>query len=154
MPRADAWRRSDDGKRVAMTVDAGLADAGRIGLEDIDITRLGMAAMRFIKAIEQGQHDVLWDAASKAVRQSVPREAFIDSLTHRHGVLGCGTGRRWTAIRVDQPAEHASWLPGTYARLEFSVAFGETDAPHREVVTLRHEEQGVWRLAGYGVKAA
>lgn len=134
--------------------DAMQAGPGRVGLEDIDITRLGMAAMRFIKAIEQGQHDVLWDAASKAVRQSMPRDAFIDSLTHRHGVLGYGTGRRWTAIRVDQPGMQARWLPGTYARLEFMVSFGATDAPHREVVTLRHEEQGVWRLAGYGVKAA
>ena len=130
------------------------AGKGDVGLEDVDITRLGMAAMRFIKAIEQGQHDILWDAASKAVRHAMPRDAFIESLTHRHGVLGCGTGRRWTAIRVDRPAAQASWLPGTYARLEFSVAFGETDAPHREVVTLRHEEPGVWRLAGYGVKAA
>ena len=137
-----------------MTVDAGRASVGSIGLEDVDITRLGMAAMRFIKAIEQGQHDVLWGAASKAIRQSMPREAFIGSLTHRHGVLGCGTGRRWTAIRVDRPAGQASWLPGTYARLEFSVAFGAAEAPHREVVTLRQEEQDVWRLAGYGVKAA
>ena len=131
------------------------AGVGRVGLEDVDITRLGMAAMRFIKAIELGQHDVLWDAASKAVRQSVPRDAFIDSLTHRHGVLGCGIGRRWTAIRVEQPGlMQALWLPGTYARLEFLVSFGATDVPHREVVTLRHEEQGVWRLAGYGVKEA
>jgi hypothetical protein len=137
-----------------MTMEAMQADAGRVGLEDVDITRLGMAAMRFIKAIEQGQHEVLWDAASKAFRQSMPRDAFIDSLTHRHGVLGCGTGRRWTAIRVDRPEGHVQWLPGTYARLEFSVSFGAAEAPHREVVTLRHEEQGVWRLAGYGVKAA
>ena len=137
-----------------MAVDAMQADECGIGLEDVDITRLGMTAMRFIKAIEQGRHDVLWDAASKAIRQSMPRDAFIDSLTHRHGVLGCGTGRRWTAIRVDRPAGQASWLPGTYARLEFSVSFGAAEAPHRELVTLRCEEQDVWRLAGYGIKAA
>jgi hypothetical protein len=139
---------------VAMTVDAEQIGVGRIGLEDLDILRLGMSAMRFINAIERGQHDVLWDAASSAIRQSTSRDAFIDSLTRRHEALGRGEGRRWTAIRVDQPVAHAHWLPGTYARLEFSVSFGAAGARHQEVVTLRHEEQSIWRLAGYGVKVA
>jgi hypothetical protein len=137
-----------------MTEQAEQAGAGRIGLEDVDILRLGMAAMRFIKAIEQGQHDVLWDAASPAMRQSMSREAFIGSMAQRHEALGCGEERRWTAIRVDQPVAQAQRMPGTYARLEFSVAFGAARARHHEVVTLRHEAPSVWRLAGYGVKVA
>jgi|APEBP8051072210_1049370.scaffolds.fasta_scaffold00106_8 hypothetical protein len=135
-----------------MTVEAGRTGADRIGLEDVDLPRLGMAAMRFIKAIERGQHGVLWDAASDAIRTSTPRDLFISSLAHRHHVLGRGLGRRWTAVRVDQPVR-ADRLPGTYALLEFSVSFGE-GARHREMVTLRREEQGIWRLAGYGIRAA
>ena len=134
-------------------VDAGQASEGRIGLEDVDIPRLGMAAMRFIQAIEQGHHGVLWDAASDAIRQSMPRDAFIHSLAHRHDVLGRGTGRRWTAVRVGRPTTRADQLTGTYAMLEFSVSFGGRGTPHREVITLRREESGIWRLAGYGVNA-
>lgn len=139
---------------MAMMMDTGHLGAGRIGLEDVDIMRLGMAAMRFIKAIEQGQHEVLWGAASSAIRHSTSRDAFIHSLAQRHETLGRGEGRRWTAIRVDQPVAQAQWLPGTYARLEFSVSFGTPSARHHEIVTLRREEQDVWRLAGYGVKVA
>ncbi len=40
------------------------------------------------------------------------------------------------------------------AVLEFSVAFGEAATPHRETVTLRREDAGVWRLAGYAVRAS
>lgn len=52
---------------------AGSAQAGRIGLEDVDIPRLGMSAMRFIKAIEQGQHEILWEAASDTIRRTMGR---------------------------------------------------------------------------------
>ncbi len=129
-------------------------DGARIGLEDVDIPRLGMAAMRFIKAIEQGQHDVLWDAASESIRRAMERDAFLALMSQRHGVLGHGTGRRWAAVRVDQPGARPQWQPGTYAVLEFSVAFGTTAVSHRETVTLRREDEGIWRLAGYAVKTA
>ena len=62
--------------------------------------------------------------------------------------------RRWAAVRVDQPGQRPRWQPGTYAVLEFSVAFGEAATPHRETVTLRREGEGVWRLAGYAVRAS
>ena len=56
-----------------MTEAAATTGTTRIGLEDVDILRLGMAAMRFINAIEQGQHDILWTAASDAMRGTMPR---------------------------------------------------------------------------------
>jgi len=87
-----------------MTEAAATTGTTRIGLEDVDIPRLGMAAMRFINAIEQGQHDILWTAASDAMRGTMPKASFIDQLVHRHRVLGRGTARRWTAVRVDQPS--------------------------------------------------
>ena len=93
---------------VATMVDAGQASEGRIGLEDVDVPRLGMAAMRFIQAIEQGHHGVLWDAASDAIRQSITRDAFIHSLAHRHDVLGRGTGRRWTCLLYTSPSPRDS----------------------------------------------
>jgi len=125
-----------------------------LGLEDVDIPRLGRAAVRFIEAIEQGRHDVLWDAASESIRRTLGREAFVMLLAQRHGALGCGARRRWAAVRVDQPTQRPQWQPGTYAVLEFAAVFGEQAAPHRETVTLRREDEGVWRLAGYAVKAA
>ncbi len=127
--------------------------AARIGLEDVDIQRLGMAAMRFISAIEQGEHEILWSAASSTMRNAMPKESFLDQLMRRHRDLGRGTARRWAAVRVDQPAQRTRWQIGTYAVLEFSVKFGAMGLPHRETVTLRREEEGVWRLAGYAVKA-
>jgi len=128
--------------------------AARIGLEDVDVPRLGMAAMRFINAIEQGQHEILWSAASATMRDGMPKDSFLGQLEERHRELGRGTARRWVAVRVDQPAQRTRWQIGTYAVLEFSVKFGSIGLPHREVVTLRREEEGVWRLAGYAVKVA
>lgn len=151
-PSGPRWHGTNGG---AVRVTEAVAKGGttKIGLEDVDIPRLGMAAMRFINAIEQGEHDILWAAASDTVRDAMPKAAFIGQLAHRHHILGRGIARRWTAVRVDEPTR-ASRRPGTYAVVEFSVRFGRVAMPHRETVTLRHEDGGVWRLAGYAVKAA
>ncbi|MDR7069435.1 hypothetical protein J2X02_002286 [Pseudoxanthomonas japonensis] len=154
MSRPRALRRNRMKGGRAMTEVAAGTGATKIGLEDVDIPRLGMAAMRFINAIEQGQHDTLWTAASDMMRGTMPKESFMGQLTHRHHVLGRGTARRWTAVRVDRPNPRSRWQPGTYAVVEFSVNFGSGRLPHRETVTLRHEDGGIWRLAGYAVKAA
>lgn len=121
----------------------------RIGLEDVDLPRLGMAAMRFIGAIERGEANLLWQAASDLIKRTVERDAFIGRLMEGRRPLGRGTGRRWTAVRIDQPRNGATLAPGTYAALEFSVYLGQPAAPFREVVSLRLEDDGVWRLAGY-----
>ncbi len=121
----------------------------RLGLEDVDLPRLGMAAMRIIGAIEQGDPGVLWQAASPLVKATTGRDVFVSALLEGRRPLGRGIGRRWTAIRVDRSREGASLPAGTYAALEFSVSLGDPAIPFREVVSLRREDDGVWRLAGY-----
>jgi len=121
----------------------------RLGLEDVDIQRLGMAALRLVRVIEQGDIGALWDAASALVRASLSRDDFVASLTAQRRALGWGTERRWVAIRIDRARERGSLPAGTYAMLEFSSRLGEGRSLYRERVTLRYEDGGVWRLAGY-----
>lgn len=127
-------------------------DEPRLGLEDVDIQRLGMAAMRFIRMIEQGDIGLLWDAASEMLRRAVPREEFVATMVRDRRVLGRGTDRRWTSVRIDRPRDGASLPPATYAALEFSASLGRPAEHAREVVTLRWENGSVWRFAGYGVR--
>ena len=125
------------------------AAAPRLGLEDVDVQRLGLAALRLVRVIEQGDIGALWDAASALVRTSVSREAFVASLTTQRRALGRGAGRRWSAIRIDRPRPGGTLPPGTYAMLEFSSRLGEDGVSFRERVTLCLEDDGVWRLTGY-----
>jgi len=115
----------------------------------VDILRLGMAALRLVRVIEQGDIGTLWDAASALVRTSLSRDDFIASLTVQRRALGWGTERRWAAVRIDRAGAGGALPAGTYAVLEFSCRLGEARSRYRERVTLRHEEDGVWRLAGY-----
>lgn len=128
--------------------------SSRIGLEDVDVTRLGMAALRLVRVIERGDIGTLWDAASALVRMSLSRADFIASLTAQRRALGWGTERRWTAVRIDRARAGSSLPPGTYAVLEFSTRLGEDGLRYREQVTLRYEDDGVWRLAGYQARPA
>ncbi|WAC61631.1 DUF4019 domain-containing protein [Pseudoxanthomonas sp. SL93] len=121
----------------------------RIGLEDVDLPRLGMAAMRIIGAIEQGDTGVLWQAASRLVKETTERDVFVSRLLDGRRSLGRGIGRRWTAVRVDRSRDGGPLPSGTYGALEFSVSLGGPAIPFREIVSLRREDDGVWRLAGY-----
>lgn len=120
-----------------------------MGLGDVDIPRLGAAAMRLVVAIEQGALDIVWEAASALVRRSVQKEAFVATLTAERVVFGRGIDRRWAAVRIDRPTTDVGLPLGTYAVLEFSVRMGEPQASCREIVTLRREEGGIWRFTGY-----
>ena len=121
----------------------------RIGLEDVDVARLGMDDLRLIRVVENGDVGKMWDAASALLRRHQTRDAFIASITSHRRALGWGMERRWTAARIDRPRRGPAQPPGTYAVLEFSCRMGALGLPYRERVTLRYEEGGVWRLTGY-----
>ena len=90
----------------------------RIGLEDVDVARLGMAALRLIRVVEHGDVGKMWDAASALLRRHQARDAFIASITSHRRALGWGMERRWTAARIDRPRRGPAQPPGTYAVLE------------------------------------
>jgi hypothetical protein len=147
-------KRAGNGKkkrgrfRNSMNAPNSVSLTSTLGLEDVDISRIGAAAKRLIDAIEQGKSGVLWDAASELIKCSIQREAFVAALAVERVTFCRGIDRRWTAARIDR-ASVAALPPGTYAVLEFSVRMGEPQMPCRETVTLRREEGGIWRLAGY-----
>ena len=103
----------------------------RIGLEDVDVARLGMAALRLIRVVEHGDVGKMWDAASALLRRHQTRDAFIASITSHRRALGWGMERRWTAARIDRPRRGPAQPPGTYAVLEFSCRMGALGLPYR-----------------------
>lgn len=59
----------------------------RIGLEDVDVARLGMAALRLIRVVEHGDVGKMWDAASALLRRHQGTSKNLNIRDHRTSPL-------------------------------------------------------------------
>ncbi|MDI9238883.1 DUF4019 domain-containing protein [Lysobacter sp. LF1] len=113
---------------------------------DGDAARLLRAAFHLARAIE---HDAAWawSRASSSTRESVGG-AEVEALTEQTRTRGAARSRRWIKVeRFDSVGTDAAH----YVRAVFAVSFA-SGPPMEEMVVLRHDEDGVWRLAGYAIR--
>jgi hypothetical protein len=64
--------------------------------------------------------------------------------------LGAVAGRNWTVVRRRLVPEGDALPAGVYRSIEFASQF-QDGKTHCELVSVRRDEDGMWRFAGYVV---
>lgn len=119
-------------------------------MPEIDATRLINAARQFLDAMDSGRSTRLWERASPVALARTHPDALAGSVDAQRSALGVVRSRSWAAINR-RASDGRSELPaGDYANVVFDVVFDDGRRA-QELITLRHDADGVWRLAGYAL---
>lgn len=115
----------------------------------LDLDDLLAGATRVAQAIDSGQAADLWEGASPTIRRGMGTPAFVNGLRARMA-LGTPAMRRWIQIAPLTAGPRDGVPPGNYMNFVFLAQFANGQQLH-ETVTLRWDEDRVWRLSGYMV---
>ncbi|MFI8718674.1 DUF4019 domain-containing protein [Stenotrophomonas sp. NPDC077464] len=118
--------------------DQEMAAAGRKVAELVDTQRAAEA----------------WKGASAIARRSVTEQAFVAQLDADRKRLGALQSRGTPQVTRVKYAAGATVPEGLYINVSFPTRFANSAQPVRELVSFRLDEDRVWRLAGYSVRAA
>lgn len=119
--------------------------------QDIDPNTLANGALSVLRGFDADQAADLWDGASAIAKRAVKRADFISQVGKSRKPLGAPLERTWVAVRRQQVTGGTQLPPGTYASIEFVTRF-QGNRMARELVSLRLDEDRVWRLAGYVIE--
>lgn len=114
----------------------------------LDLNALMGAGQQIALIVDQNQAGTLWDGASPVMRQSVTRDNFARTVQAARQPLGAVAARSWTGITRQQVGAGAQLPPGNYLNIEFFTTFAG-GKNMRELISLRFEEDKVWRFTGY-----
>lgn len=114
---------------------------------------MGAAALRAAQMVDANRAGELWDGASAVARRAVTKPAFISQLTADRTRLGALSGRGQPSITRVKYAAGAVVPEGLYINVSFPTRFANSAQPVRELVSFRFDEDQVWRLAGYSLRA-
>ena len=111
------------------------------------------AALQAVKLVDAGQTAQLWDGASAVARKAVARDAFAKQVAADRSRLGALVGRGQPSISRVRFNAGAAVPEGLYVNVTYPTRFEKSAQPVRELVSFRLDEDQVWRLAGYSVRA-
>lgn len=117
----------------------------------IDATRLINAAWKLLEAMDGGQSMSLWERASPAALACAHAEALGESVDAQRRGMGGVRHRRWVSVQRRASDGRGDLPAGHYVNVVFDVAFGDGQSG-QELITLRHDADGVWRLTGYALR--
>lgn len=120
---------------------------------DIAPNALRDAALTVAQAVDAGQAAQLWQSSSPAIRDSMPQQQFIASLTRVRQPFGRPEQRQWTSVAVRDVAQQGSMKAGRYGSVDFSSTFTGNRRAH-ELVSFRLDEDGQWRFVGYVIESS
>ena len=118
---------------------------------DIDPNALAGAALRILQTIDRQQTGALWDSASAVAKRATKREEFVTRVITTRKPMGAVAGRSWTAVRRQQVPDGDALPAGVYGSIEFASQY-QDGKTHRELVSMRRDEDGTWRFVGYVVE--
>ena len=107
------------------------------------VAALIRAALRLLEEIDNGRALEIWERASESARRAVPSQEVATGVANFRESQGALMSRDWVAAHRD-PSEPQ------YLRLSFRSRFAAWSGD--EMITLEQEADGIWRLAGYGVR--
>lgn len=119
--------------------------------QDAEMTRAGLSAARLIDA---GRAAEVWDGASAVARRAVARDAFVTQVAADRARLGELAARGHPSLTRVQYAAAGALPEGLYINVSFPTRFANSARPVRELVSFRLDEDRVWRVSGYSVRAA
>lgn len=118
---------------------------------DIDPNTLANTALQMLQAIDRDQAGLLWDNSSNVTKRSAKRNDFVGHVGKTRKPLGTADSRNWIAVRREVVADGGPLPAGLYASIEFASQF-QGRRPAKELVSLRRDEDGMWRFSGYVVQ--
>jgi hypothetical protein len=108
-------------------------------------------ASQVLAMVDSGQLAQLWDGASAVTKKSTKRDDFIAAVQAARESSGAVSGREWLAVRRQHHPGGDDVPGGEYASVELVALFANKQVKS-ELVTLRRDEDGTWRFAGYVVR--
>lgn len=115
-------------------------------------SRIMVAALAVVHNVDQGRIGALWDGASTVAKQAVTREMFMKQIASDRAQLGQLVSRGPGSVSRIQHGPGAAVPTGLYLNVSFPCKFAHLAQPVRELVSLRLDEDHVWRLSGYSVR--
>ncbi|MCU1086748.1 DUF4019 domain-containing protein [Stenotrophomonas maltophilia] len=115
---------------------------------------MGAAALKAAQLVDANRAGELWDGASAVARRAVPKATFVSQLTTERARLGALAGRGQPTITRVKYSAGAAVPEGLYINVSFPTRFANSAQPVRELVSFRFDEDQVWRLAGYSLRAS
>ncbi|MCF3495079.1 DUF4019 domain-containing protein [Stenotrophomonas maltophilia] len=115
---------------------------------------MGAAALKAAQLVDANRAGELWDGASAVARRAVPKATFVSQLAAERTRLGALAGRGQPTITRVKYSPGAAVPEGLYINVSFPTRFANSVQPVRELVSFRFDEDQVWRLAGYSLRAS
>lgn len=127
------------------------AQQAQVQKQDAEMTAAALQVARLIDANRAGE---AWKGASAVAKKSVTEQAFVSQLTADRQRLGALASRGQPVVTRVKYAAGATVPEGLYINVSFPTRFANSAQPVRELVSFRFDEDRIWRLAGYSVRAA
>jgi len=115
---------------------------------------MSAAAVQIAQLVDANRAAEAWRGASAVARKSVTEQAFVSQLNADRKRLGALAARGQPVVTRVKYAAGATVPEGLYINVSFPTRFANSAQPVRELVSFRLDEDRVWRLAGYSVRAA
>lgn len=112
------------------------------------------AGLKVATLVDAGRAGEVWKGASAVARRSVTEQAFVAQLDSDRKRLGALVSRGQPVVTRVKYRAGATVPEGLYVNVSFPTRFASSTQPVRELVSFRFDEDKVWRLAGYSVRAA
>lgn len=117
--------------------------------QDEDIER---AARAVLSMVDRGQLAEVWDGASPMVKRLVSRAEFEMQVQADRRRLGRVVFRGEPVVNRERYPAGGRVPQGEYLNVATATRFANADAPVRELVSFRLDEDRVWRVSGYSVR--
>ncbi|WP_419403874.1 DUF4019 domain-containing protein [Stenotrophomonas rhizophila] len=115
---------------------------------------MAAAGLKVATLVDTGRAAEAWKGASEVARKSVTEQAFVAQLDGDRKRLGALLSRGQPVVTRVKYKAGATVPEGLYINVSFPTKFANNAQPVRELVSFRFDEDKVWRLAGYSVRAA
>lgn len=126
------------------------AQQAQVARQDAEMTA---AALRAAQLVDAGRSGEVWDGASAVARAAVQRQAFVTQVQADRTRLGALVGRGQPSVTRVRYGAGAAVPEGLYVSVSFPTRFATSAQPVRELVSFRLDDDQVWRIAGYSLRA-
>ncbi|HZW17776.1 MAG TPA: DUF4019 domain-containing protein [Luteimonas sp.] len=111
------------------------------------------AALQVMQMVDGNQIGEIWDNASATMKRLVTRDDFIKQITIDRNRLGTAGTRGKPAVSRSQFPAGADVPEGLYLNVAVPTTFSKSNAPVRELVSFRLDEDKTWRVSGYSLRS-
>ena len=115
--------------------------------------RMEAAAREVAELIDAQRIGEVWDGASVVARKVVAREQFIQGIGQDRQRLGARISRGQASVSRVQYKDGSAVPAGIYVNVSFASRFANSPQPVRELISFRLDDDKVWRVSGYSVRA-